>query len=271
MSYIIKQEIRNIFNFNNLDYYTYYMKNNFRQKLFNLIDYTDLTGDGNKNADYYDIFMMVIIILSIIPLLFKVDSPFFTIIEIICTTLFILDYFLRWATNDLRMKKDGLLPFLIYPFTFLAIIDLLSILPGFSLIFPNSIFFKEIKVLKILRLIRLVKLFRYSKSLTIIAKVFSESKSSLYAVGTLAISYILICSVIIFNVEAESFTSFFEALYWATMSLTAVGYGDLYPVTTAGRLVAMISAIFGIAIVALPAGIITAGFLKELNKNEKND
>ena len=247
------------------------MNKNFRQSLYNLIDYTDLTGDGNKNADYYDIFMMVLIILSIIPLLFKIDSPFFTIIEILCTTVFILDYFLRWATNDLRMKRDGLYPFLVYPFTFLAIIDLISILPGLSLIYPNSIFFREFKVLRVIRLVRLVKLFRYSKSLTLIGNVLKSTKNSLLAVGSLALSYILICSVIIFNVEGETFTSFFEALYWATMSLTAVGYGDLAPVTTIGRLVAMLSALFGIAIVALPAGIVTAGFMNELNKhNNKN-
>ena len=246
------------------------MNKNFRQALYNLIDYTDLTGDGNKNADYYDIFMMVLIILSIIPLLFKIDSPFFTIIEILCTTIFILDYFLRWATNDLRIKKDGLYPFLIYPFTFLAIIDLISILPGLSLIYPNSIFFREFKVLRVIRLVRLVKLFRYSKSLTIIANVFKDSKNSLMAVGTLAFSYVIMCAIIIFNVEGETFTSFFEALYWATMSLTAVGYGDLAPVSNIGRLVAMVSSIFGIAIVALPAGIVTAGFLKELNKEEKD-
>ena len=247
------------------------MNKDFRQKLYNLIDYTDLTGDGNKNADYYDIFMMILIILSIIPLLFKIDSPFFTIIEILCTSFFILDYFLRWSTNDLRMKKDGLCPFLIYPFTFLAIIDLISILPGFSLIYPNSIFFREIKALRVIRLFRLVKLFRYSKSLTLIGNVLKNSKSSLLAVGTLAIGYILICSIIMFNVEGETFNTFFEALYWATISLTAVGYGDLYPVTTIGRLVAMLSTIFGIAIVALPAGIITAGFMNELNKKTDDE
>ena len=246
------------------------MKDNLRHKLFNLIDYTDLTGDGNKNADHYDIFMMILIVLSIVPLLFKIDSPFFTVIEILCTTFFILDYFMRWATNDIRMKKDGIYPFLVYPFTFLAIIDLISILPGFSLIYPNSIFFREIKALRVVRLVRLVKLFRYSKSLTIIANVFKSSKNELMAVGTLAFSYIVMCAIIIFNVEGETFTSFFEALYWATVSLTAVGYGDLAPVTTIGRLVAMVSSIFGIAIVALPAGIVTAGFLKELNKEEKD-
>ena len=81
------------------------------------------------------------------------------------------------------------------------------------------------------------------------------------AVCTLALGYIIVSALIVFNVEGDSFETFFEAIYWATVSLTTVGYGDIYPVTTAGRIITMISSIFGIAIVALPAGIITAGYM----------
>jgi voltage-gated potassium channel len=83
-------------------------------------------------------------------------------------------------------------------------------------------------------------------------------------VGTLAGAYILISALVIFNVEPESFETFFDAIYWATVSLTTVGYGDIYPVTTVGRVVTMLSSILGIAIIALPAGIITAGYMKEI-------
>ena len=90
----------------------------------------------------------------------------------------------------------------------------------------------------------------------------------LCAVCALAGGYILISALVIFNVEPDSFGSFFDAIYWATVSLTTMGYGDIYPVTTIGRVVTMVSSIFGIAIIALPAGIITAGFMEQLN-NEK--
>ena len=88
------------------------------------------------------------------------------------------------------------------------------------------------------------------------------------AVGALAIAYILISALIIFNVEPDSFQNFFEAVYWATVSLTTVGYGDIYPVTSVGRVITMISSLFGVAIVALPAGIITAGYMKELEERQ---
>ena len=77
----------------------------------------------------------------------------------------------------------------------------------------------------------------------------------------LAGGYILLSALVIFNVEPETFDTFFDAIYWAAISLTTVGYGDIYPVTTAGRIVTMISSFVGIAIVALPAGIITAGYM----------
>lgn len=86
------------------------------------------------------------------------------------------------------------------------------------------------------------------------------------AVGSLAVGYIFISAIIIFNVEPETFNSFFDALYWSTISLTTVGYGDIYPVTMTGRTIAMASSFLGIAIVALPAGIVTAEYINEIKK-----
>ncbi len=92
-------------------------------------------------------------------------------------------------------------------------------------------------------------------------------KDSLLTVLALAIAYILISALIIFNVEPDTFSDFFEAIYWATISLTTMGYGDIYPITTIGRIVTIVSSLFGIAIVALPAGIVTAGYMEEIKKD----
>lgn len=115
-----------------------------------------------------------------------------------------------------------------------------------------------------MRVFRAFKLFRYSTSIKMIVDVLKKSKVSLIAVSVFAIAYILVSALVIFNVEPKSFDNFYEAIYWATVSLTTVGYGDLFPISITGRTVAMISSFFGIAIVALPAGILTAGFMKEL-------
>ena len=78
-------------------------------------------------------------------------------------------------------------------------------------------------------------------------------------------------ALIVFNIELNSFKNFFDAIYWATVSLTTMGYGDIYPVTSIGCFVTMISAVLGIAIIALPSGIITAGYMKELNSETDNE
>lgn len=131
--------------------------------------------------------------------------------------------------------------------------------------------FKVLRVLRMIRALRVVRIFkvmRYSKSFEIIGNVLHRSKESLIAVCTLSAGYIVVSALIIFNVEPDSFNAFFDAIYWATVSLTTVGYGDIYPVSTLRRIITMVSSVFGIAIVALPAGIITAGYMNELEKND---
>ena len=126
-----------------------------------------------------------------------------------------------------------------------------------------------IRVIRVIRVFRVFKTIRYSKSIQMIKGVFIRQRKPLLTVGVLAIAYVLISALVVFNVEPESFNTFFDAIYWATVSLTTVGYGDIYPVTAIGRVVTMISSVFGIAIIALPSGIVTAGFMEELqNKND---
>lgn len=83
-------------------------------------------------------------------------------------------------------------------------------------------------------------------------------------VSWLAVGYVLTAALLIFNLEPQTFDTFFDAVYWAVISLTTMGYGDIYPVTTVGRIITILSAFVGVAIVALPAGIITAGYMEEL-------
>lgn len=113
---------------------------------------------------------------------------------------------------------------------------------------------------------RSFKMFRYAKSIRIFVDVIKEQRVPLLAVCSLAIGYVLIAALIVLNVESDTFANFFKALYWATVSLTTAGYGDIYLVTTAGRIVTMLSSFVGIAIVALPAGIITAGDMDRIQR-----
>lgn len=208
---------------------------------------------------------MGVIIGSLIPLAFKQSYPAFDFINVISSYIFIADYLLRLFTSDLKLKR-GALSFFLYPFTPMAIIDLVAILPSFTPLFSSLRLMKLFRLLRSFRAFRSFKLFRYAKSVQIIVSVIKAQKGPLLAVCSLAVGYVLIAALIIFNVEPNTFNNFFEAIYWATVSLTTMGYGDIYPVSTAGRIVTMVSSFVGIAIVALPASIITAGYMNQINK-----
>lgn len=150
----------------------------------------------------------------------------------------------------------------------MAIIDLLSILPSINMINKGFKALKTIRLIRTFRVLRIFKSLRYSKNIQIILQVEKNSKKALIAVLYLSIGYIFVCALIIFNVEPDSFNTFFDAIYWATISLTTVGYGDIYPITTLGRIITKVSSFMGIAIVALPASIITAGYMKEIESDK---
>ncbi len=237
-----------------------------RKRIYEIIEKSN--GD-DRLSSVYDLFMIIVIISSLVPLAFKTDYFGFLVLDKVCSVIFILDYLLRWITADFKFGRHSVLSFIRYPFTLMAVIDLLSILPSFVSI--NGVFrvLKVARMLRALRVLRVFKTFRYSRSIQIIADVFKKSKEPLTAVGTLAVGYVLLSALIIINVEPDSFHNFFDAIYWATVSLTTMGYGDIYPVTTVGRAVTMVSSVFGIAIVALPSGIITAGYMSELDKADE--
>ena len=225
-----------------------------RQRLYHFLN------DDEGAATWYGRVMTVLIIASLLPLCFKDSNAVLDIVEYVCVTMFIVDYIARWMTADLKLGK-GRLSFLIYPFTPMAIVDPLSILPSF-LALNDAL--RALRVLRLFRAVRAFKLLRYSKSAAAIAAVFSKQREPLLVVLALAIAYILVSALVIFNVEPDTFDDFLDAVYWAVVSLTTVGYGDLYPTSDIGRIMAMISSLMGIAVVALPSGIITARLLEEL-------
>lgn len=239
-----------------------------RKRIFEIIE---KSSGNDKLSQIYDIFMVFVIVISLVPLAFKEETTAFYVIDKAAMVVFIIDYLMRWMTADYKYEQRSVLAFIRYPFSFMAIIDLVSILPSLSVISKG---FKMLRVLRMIRALRVLRVFkglRYSKNFIIITNVIKTSKDSLIAVVSLAGVYILISALVIFNVEPDSFDNFFEAIYWATVSLTTVGYGDIYPVSVMGRIITMASSILGIAIVALPAGIITAGYLSEIQKEKAGE
>jgi voltage-gated potassium channel len=218
--------------------YMVYEVSRMRKRIFEIIE---TSHDGDRASAAYDVFMMVMIVVSLVPLAFKEEPLFFTVLDKVCAGIFIVDYLLRLLTADYKFGKRSALSFVRYPFSFMAIIDLLSVLPSLSLLNSGFKILRVMRMFRALRVMRVFKAARYSRSIQIIIKVFQRSREPLAAVGTLAVVYVLVSALVILSVEPDSFNNFFDAVYWATVSLTTMGYGDIYPVTTLGRIVTMLS------------------------------
>ena len=241
-----------------------------RKRLYTIVE----QGRDNDWVSYiYDFIILTAITASIIPLMFIETYPIFSIIEEVTVGLLILDYILRWFTADYIVGK-GKWSFLLYPFTPWAIVDFLSILPGLNILGQG---FKVLRISRLLRILRLFKFIRYSKNIKMLGNVIRREKKILLTVLGIAVFYIFISALIMFNAEPHinpdtgkaTFDNFFDALYWATVTLTTVGYGDVTPVTDIGRLISMLSSLFGVAIIALPSGVITAAYIEELRAQKK--
>lgn len=227
--------------------------------------------EGDKYTDGYDIGMIIVILCSFVPLLFKTETPLLRVLDIGTAAIFAVDYILRWITADLKFGKPGAVSFLKYPFSPMAIIDLLSILPILLLVVsPAFKLFRLTRLFLALRTLRLLRIYRYSKNLQIITNVFRKQKQAFILILILTVGYIFVSAVILFQVEPEIFNNFFDAIYWAVILLTTVGYGDVLATTLLGKLITILSALLGIALVALPAGLIVAGYQREVQE-EKED
>lgn len=237
------------------------MKPTYRSLIYEVIERSERSTLAHK---LYNALMLTAITVSLIPLMFHAQPPLFRTIEVTTVAIFILDYLARWMTADLKLQR-GWRSFLVYPFTFMAIIDLLSILPAFNVVGKA---FKTVRVARIIKIIRVFRFARYLTQFQLLMQVLRKESNTLLTVLCMALSYIFITALIMFNAE-DSFNSFFDALYWATTTLTTVGYGDIYPTTELGRFISMVSAIFGVAIIALPSGIITASYLDEIRKRKQ--
>lgn len=238
-----------------------------RKKIFEMIEPSNREGLLGR---FYDFIMIAAIVASVVPLAFKTSYLGFEIVEYVCVGIFVIDYVLRMICADFILKK-GKASFFLYPISPMAVIDIIAILPSVSLLNEGFKLLKIFRLLRTFKVFRAFKFFRYSKTFDVVFNVFKKQKNILITVMTMAVAYIFVSALIMYNVEPDTFNSFFDAIYWSTISLTSVGYGDIVPVTAMGKVITMLSSVLGIAIIALPSGVITAGYLAEITKLEDDD
>lgn len=246
-----------------------------KQRVYTIIEPAENGDIASKLFDFFIIFLIVLNLGIVIAETFTISKNIksvFHVIETVSVVLFTVEYVLRvWTSDLMHPEYNAHKARLRYMISFMAVIDLLSILP-FYIPFIIPIDLRVLRTLRITRLFRLFKVNRYTSALTIIGKVFKRKASQLVASMFVVFLLMLIASILMYNIEnaaqPDTFHNAFDALWWAIATLTTVGYGDIYPITAGGRILSSIIAVLGIGLVAVPTGIISAGFMEEIEVNK---
>ena len=236
---------------------------------------------GESKADkFVNAFIITLIVLNVIAVMLETVKPlqekyerFFHYFDWISVYIFTIEYVLRvWScTHDSRYKGSikGRIKYMLTPG---ALIDVLAFLPSY---FHKLLGF-DLRILRLLRFFRFFRLFRltaYTKSAQMILNVFRSRFNELLLSFVMVIFLIIIASCLLFfaehNEQPEAFSSIPATMWWAVVTLTTTGYGDMTPHTALGKVLAGIIMLSGVALFALPAGIITAGFLEEFRFSKK--
>lgn len=234
----------------------------------------------DQTSKRVDIFLASLVIVNITAVaLESVDSigkqfaSIFAVVETVSVVIFSLEYILRiWSAKAKVPEKaeEGLhRPRRSYVLSFSGLIDLLSILPFYlQAFFPGW----DLRVLRTLRLFRIFKLSNYNTALEDLFSAITQEKKSFYAAFYLFILVFIVASSLIYYAEQdaqpEGFGSIPEAMYWALITLTTVGFGDVTPVTNVGKFVAVLTAMMGVSVVALMTGIIANAFNNQMEKRK---
>ena len=225
-----------------------------------------------KEIKRFDAFIYSLIIANILAMILESHvfmkqrfGTIFSYFELISIIIFSIEYLYRIYISYKELKWRGVRK---YIFSFFGIIDLISILPFYlkQFVLLDGRFFR---ILRLFRLTRIFKLGRGSKSLQLFIKALSSVKNELYFTLFLSLLTILFSASAIYFLEHEAqpevFSSITASMWWATVSLATVGYGDVIPITIWGKVFASIISLIGIAVVAIPTGIISASFVEEIH------
>ena len=233
-----------------------------KEKIKSIVEIND-----NPTSRYFAFFIQALILISIvtfsvetIPNLNPQTKSILYAIEVFSVSVFTIEYVLRIYVADSKPK---------FIFSFFGIIDFLAILP-FYLSFGIDL--RSLRALRFLRLFRVLKLVRYNKAMNHFTRAIKSAKEEilLFVFITLILIYFSAVGIYYFENEAqpEHFSSIFDSLWWAIITLTTVGYGDVYPITVGGKVFTFFILMIGLGIVAIPTGIISSALTKSVDTKE---
>ena len=225
-----------------------------------------IESQDTKSGLLFDVFIQTLIILSLIsfsietlPNLSQNTISILNVFETISIAIFTIEYLARLYVSDRKLA---------YIFSFYGLVDIIAILPYFIL---SGIDLRSIRIFRLLRVFRILKLFRFNDSIITMKKAFANIKNELllFTFLTMIVLYVASVGIYFFEKDAqpEQFKSIFHCMWWAIATLTTVGYGDIYPITTGGKIFTSIITLIGIGIVAIPTGLL-ASSLTSISKKD---
>jgi voltage-gated potassium channel len=248
---------------------------NIRKRTFEIIE----KSQGNDLASsVFDVSLIILILLNIAAVIAASFSDFATAhatglhrFEVFSIVIFTIEYTLRlWTARN--KYPEAKYPYLKHILSASALIDLLAIMP-FFLPFLIPVDLRFLRVIRLLRIVRIFKLSRYNKAMDLMIRVLKNEREKIVMTVFMTAIMLILSASIMYHIEnavqPEQFSNIPETIWWAVATLTTVGYGDVYPVTVAGKILGGIIAILGIGLVALPAGIISSGFVSAIGDKDK--
>ena len=247
-----------------------------KQRIWEILE---ISKENDQQSKIFDYFISILIGLNVLAIILETEKSFFAeyktffrYFETVSIIIFSAEYFLRiWSCVTVEDYQHPVIGRIKYFFSPMALIDFIAIAP-----FYLTFMIADARILRILRFLRVLKMtkhFHHSNTFHIITNTIFKKRSELISSLILMFSLLMICATGVFFAENETqpdkFSSIPSAMWWAVATLTTVGYGDIFPVTSIGKILGSISAIFGIGLFALPAGLLASGFSDEMQKEKK--
>ncbi|MBO4395793.1 MAG: ion transporter [Eubacterium sp.] len=244
----------------------------FRRRIFEIIQLGNKEDKPSRFCDYLIVASIVINLLILIINTFdfseKIQTVLF-IVEAVTVVIFLVEYILRIITADILYPNAGPIKSrLLFIFSLEGMIDLLALLPYFFLMLPSGIV--AFRILRVFRVFRLFRINTQYDAFNVVLDVLRDKKEQIISSVVLIFILMLASSVAIYSLEhdaqPDAFPNAFSGMWWSVSTLLTVGYGDIYPITIAGRIFTIITAFLGVGMVAIPTGIISAGFVERYTR-----
>lgn len=248
----------------------------FKQRVYEILEIAKPGDTVSRAVDFTILTLIILNVALVVASTFSVSETVqhvFSVIESISVVLFTIEYLLRLWIADLSFAQyTKCRARLRYAVSIMALVDLLSILP-FYIPYLLPVDLRVLRILRVTRLFRMFKLNRYTSALSTIGNILKKKASQLLSSMFVVFLMMVISSILMYYAEnpqqPEVFKNALSGFWWAIATLTTVGYGDIVPITSVGKLLSAVIALLGIGFVAVPTGIISSGFMEHIEAKKQ--